>query len=160
MDPRTDLEKPFRASVLVSWAAVATLLIYAVLVEIIKSVLSPYPGIVRPSSLQVERYFLYGMAILVAIFLRVLIRALTKKKGNETLSLFVQKLSRAAVVISVVAELPALLGLISFLLTGQSRDFYYLLFVSLFLEFMYFPRKRAWEEMIRNATPQTQIERS
>lgn len=160
MDPSAELEKPFRASVLVSGAAVATLFIYAVIVEIIKSVWSPYKGIVHSSHLQAGRYFLYGTAIVVVILVRVLVRVLTKKKSGEMLLAFIQKLSRAAIVISVLAEAPALLGFIFFLLTGGSRDFYYLLFVSLFLEFMYFPRMRGWEEMIRNAYPQTQIERS
>lgn len=157
MDPSAELKKPFQASVLVSGAAVATLFIYAFIVEIIKSVLSPYTGVVHSLQLQVGRYFLYGTAIIVVILVRVLVRTLTKKKSGETLPVFIQKLGRAAIVISVLAEAPALLGFVFFLLTGGSRDFYYLLFVSLFLEFMYFPRKRAWEEMIKNAYQQVQI---
>ncbi len=160
MDPIAELKKPFRVSVLISGAAAATLFIYAVIVEIIKSFLSPYDGLVHASHLQGQRYLLYGTAILVVILIRVLGRTLTKKKSGEILPVFIQKLSRAAIIISVLAESPALLGFVFFLLTGGSRDFYYLLFVSLFLEFMYFPRIRVWEEMIRNAYQQTQIEGS
>jgi len=158
MDLSAELEKPFRASVLVSGAAVATLFIYAAIVEIIKSALSPYKGIVHSSHLQAGRYFLYGAAIIIVILVRVLVRALAKKKSGETLPVYIQRLSRAAIVISVLAESPALLGFVFFLLAGGSRDFYYLLFVSLFLEFMYFPRMRTWEELIRNAYQQPHIE--
>jgi hypothetical protein len=41
----------------------------------------------------------------------------------------------------------AVLGFVLFLLTGLSRDFYPLLFVSLFLAFMYFPRLRVWQDL-------------
>jgi hypothetical protein len=145
MEPSTDLRRAFRATVLVSGAVIATLFVYAVVVEVIKSVLRPFTGVARPSDLQTLRYLAYGLAVLVVILIRVLSRALIKSGPGESEQIIVRKLSQAGLVVSFLAEVPAVLGLIFFLLTGISRDFYYLLFVSLFLEFMYFPRISTWE---------------
>jgi len=52
-----------------------------------------------------------------------------------------------------LAEIPALLGLILFLIAGYNRDFYILLFVSLFLLFMYLPRLKNWEDILEHRPP-------
>ena len=49
-----------------------------------------------------------------------------------------------------LAEIPAILGLVLFLIAGYNRDFYVLLFVSLFLLFMYLPRLKSWEDILKN----------
>ena len=41
--------------------------------------------------------------------------------------------------------MPAIIGLVLFFLGGLYKDFYVLLFVSLVLIFMYFPRLKNWE---------------
>lgn len=48
----------------------------------------------------------------------------------------------------VLSEAPGILGLILFLLGGLNIDFYLLLFASLLLVFMYFPRRSGWEEWL------------
>lgn len=153
MDPFADLKKAFRMTVLVSGAIIATLFIYAVIVEIIKSELKPFKGLILTSDIHILRYLFYGLAVLVVVLIRILGRTLLKGNRGDVPQIFIQKLSRAAIIISVLAEIPALLGFVLFLLTGASRDFYYLLFISLFLEFMYFPRIKTWEEMIKNTFP-------
>ncbi|MCK7583580.1 MAG: hypothetical protein MZV65_54010 [Chromatiales bacterium] len=49
----------------------------------------------------------------------------------------------------VLGEVPAIVGLALFLVSGQALDFYKLLFVSLFLTFLNFPRAGAWEEWLK-----------
>jgi hypothetical protein len=148
MEPSIDLRGAFRATVLISGAVIATLFVYAVVVEVIKSVLKPFTGVVRVSDLQSLRYLAYGLAILVVILIRVLSRAVIKSRPGESEQVVIRKLSQAGLIVSFLAEVPAVLGLIFFLFTGISRDFYYLLFVSLFLEFMYFPRISTWETQV------------
>jgi len=48
----------------------------------------------------------------------------------------------------IMSELPALLGLFLFLLAGLNRDFYVLLIISVAVLFIFFPRRRAWEEWL------------
>jgi hypothetical protein len=49
----------------------------------------------------------------------------------------------------VLAEVPAILGLVMFLIGGSAADFYKLLFASLVLAFIHFPRRSAWEESLK-----------
>jgi hypothetical protein len=52
-------------------------------------------------------------------------------------------------VLLVLGEIPAILGLGLFLALGNAVDFYILLFASLALTFIDFPRRAAWEEWLR-----------
>jgi hypothetical protein len=157
MEPFADLKKAFRSTTLASGAVIVTLFIYAVIVEVIKSELKPFTGFLLMADKQVLRYLSYGLAILVVVLTRILGRTWLKGNPGEAPQVFIQKLSRAAVLTAVLAEVPAVLGFVFFLLTGAARDFYYLLFVSLFLEFMYFPRTKTWVEMIKNTYPQAKF---
>ncbi len=64
-----------------------------------------------------------------------------------------QETLRALAALSIVraaaAELPAIAGLLLFLLTGLRADFYLLAALALGLEVYYFPRPSAWEERLR-----------
>jgi len=50
----------------------------------------------------------------------------------------------------ILGEIPGILGLGLFLLSGYNIDFYVLVFASLLLVFMYFPRRTAWDEWLRD----------
>jgi hypothetical protein len=157
MGPLEELRKAFRVTVMASVAIIGALLILAVVVEIIKYRLEPFRGVFETPHRQVVRYIFYGLAVIIVVLLRVFGRVLVRSHERESLQAFVQKLTRAVIYIASLAEIPALLGFVLFLLIGTFRDFYVLLFVSLFLEFMYFPRIKTWEEMIENAFPQLRI---
>jgi hypothetical protein len=154
MDPFADLKRTFHMTVLANAAVIASLFILTAVVEIIKSRLKSFQGLFQIPNSQVVRYIFYGLAVLIVISIRVLSRTLVRSHHGDSSGVFIQRLSRAAIFTSSLAEIPALLGFVLFLLIGASRDFYYLLFFSLVLEFMYFPRIKAWEEMIRKTYPQ------
>jgi hypothetical protein len=161
MDYEAELKRVFRTSVIISWALVASLLVYALMVELIRSQLRPFPGIaVSGLPRQTLRYLAFGAAIGAALLVRFARQALLKARPGEDLRLLTSRLSRASVITSSLGELPAVFGFILFLLTGLSLDFYALLFVSLFLEFMYFPRLAAWQELTRQCFPQQSIKES
>jgi hypothetical protein len=158
MDYDSDLKRVFRTTVIISWALVASLLIYALMVELIRLELKPFPGLVVSGiSRQTLRYLGFGAAVGAVILVRLARHALLKVKPGEDLRFITSRLSRAAVITSSLGELPAIFGFVLFLLTGLSRDFYALLFVSLFLEFMYFPRLTAWQDLARQSFPYQSI---
>jgi hypothetical protein len=158
MDPSLELKKVFRAMVIMDGVLIAGLFLYALIVELIKSQLKPFSGLISMRHGQSLRYIFYGVAVAVVVLIRILSRIQTRAtQAGETLPQFIHRLSRGTVMVSTVAELPAVLGFGLFLLTGFSRDFYFLLFVSLFLEFMYFPRIKAWQDQIRERFPQSGI---
>jgi protein-S-isoprenylcysteine O-methyltransferase Ste14 len=154
MEPFEELRRAFRVTVIASVAIIGALFILAIVVEIIKFRLEPFQGVFETPHGQVVRYIFYGLAVIVVVLLRVFGRVLVRSHQGESPQAFIQRLTRAVIYTASLAEIPALLGFVLFLLIGTFRDFYVLLFVSLFLEFMYFPRIKTWEDMIRNAFPQ------
>jgi len=150
MEFETDLKRAFRTTVIVNGTLVASLFIYALMVELIRSQLRPFSGfLVSGISLQTLRYLAFGAAVGAVLLVRLGGRTLLKTRPGEDPHQLIFRLSRAAVITSAMGELPAILGFVLFLLTGLSRDFYALLFVSLFLEFMYFPRLTVWRDIAR-----------
>lgn len=136
-----------------SGAVTATLLVYLIIFEVLRSTRTAYGGIVPVVQRQLLRYVLYAAAVVSILLIRWLSRTLVKGPPGEPSSIFIQRLVRASIVVSMLSEMPAILGFVNFLLTGSSWDFYFLLFVSLFLEFMYFPRLQVWEAAAREKFP-------
>jgi len=62
-------------------------------------------------------------------------------------------LNRAALSSLAASMVPATIGFVLYLLAGQTRDFYFLAFVSLLLLFFYFPRPAAWEAILADRMP-------
>ena len=155
MEFNSDLKRVFRTTVIVNGALVASLIIYALIVELIRFQLKPFLGmLVSGPSHQTLRYLVFGAAVGMVVFVRLTGRTLLKVRPGEDLHHLISRLSRAAVITSSLGELPAILGFVLFLLTGFFRDFYALLFVSLVLEFMYFPRLKVWQDLARERFPQ------
>lgn len=148
------LRRVFRTALLINIALIAGLFLYALFVELVKSRVSPFTGFFPGPHLQALRYVFYGAAVVAVVLLRLIAKAMTRPGPGDDVLEYGQRLSRASVVTAVLAELPALLGFVFFLLSGSSRDFYPLLLVSLFLEFMYFPRLGVWLGLVKNAFPQ------
>jgi F0F1-type ATP synthase membrane subunit c/vacuolar-type H+-ATPase subunit K len=157
MAPDSDLKRVFRTTVIINAALVASLFLYALMAELVKSQLKPFAGLVSGLRLQTLRYLFFGAAVGAVVLVRLAGRTLHKVTPGEDLHLLIPRLSRTTVITSALGELPALLGFVLFLLTGFTRDFYVLLFVSLFLEFMYFPRLSVWQDLARERFPQQGI---
>ncbi len=157
MDRESDLKRGFRTTLIINGALVASLFIYAVMVELIKAQLRPFPGFASGSRPDSWRYFFYAAAIGAVVLVRFIGRAMFKASPEESVPHLIARLVRATVMTAALGELPAVLGFVLFLLTGFSRDFYILMFVSLFLEFMYFPRLKVWQDTVRERFPQQGI---
>lgn len=138
----------FRSTRLICAAIVASLFIYALIVEILRSRLAFFAGLVKPEEARPFRVVLYSLAILSVLLTRFTHRRMMASRPGESLQESVLRLSRASVMTAVLAELPALLGFVLFLLAGSSWDFYFLWFASLVVEFILFPRSSAWESSL------------
>jgi hypothetical protein len=150
LDDFSDLRKAHKTSSLVGAAALGSLFFYAVCVEAVRALFKPFLGFVRVEHTLSLRYTFYGAAIILVILNRVLNSFLLRKSAKGDIKAAVQTLSRAALISMALGEAPAVLGLVLFLLGGFSTDFFMLLIVSLFLEFIYFPQLRSWEDFIKD----------
>ena len=150
MDIRDELRVHLRSTTLIATAIVASLVVYLGLVEVLRAVYRPFRGFVTPSHIPQIRYAVFGAAVAVIVLIRVLRPRLLRKAPGEDPRTVLHRLQRAAIVTMVLGEVPGILGLGLFLLSGYNIDFYVLVFASLLLVFMYFPRRIAWEEWLRD----------
>lgn len=149
MEISEELRRAYRLNVMLGIVIFAALLIYVIIVEFIKASFKPFTGLVQVSNILIIRYLFYGIAILLIILLRLLRQALLHKKSVDAPRALVQRLSQTSILTLAICEVPALLGLLLFLLAGLSRDFYFLNIIAAILVFMNFPRLKQWEEWIR-----------
>ena len=152
MNPADDLKKAYQTSLMINIGVIGALIIYAVIVEILKSKLAPFGGFVNFGQIAILRYIFYGIAILQIFVIRILRGTFLRASASDDPKTFIIKLSRASIATAVLCELPAVLGIVLFLMRGHSRDFYLMLGLSFFLVFLYFPRYGNWEEWIKTMT--------
>jgi hypothetical protein len=130
---------------------IASLFVYLIIVEVLRAQLRPFRGFAPLPEMSTVRYVFYGLAVLEVIVIRLVQSLLLKRTPGDTVRITVQKLFRASILTVCLSEVPAILGLVLFLIGGLNKDFYALLAVSLVLVFMYFPRLSSWESwVVRN----------
>lgn len=150
MDIQDELRIHLKSVTLIAAAIIASLVIYLGLVEVLRAVYRPFRGFATLANIQQLRYAVFGAAAAVIVLIRLLRPRLLRKVPREDAKTALHRLQRAAIVTMVLGEIPGILGLCLFLLSGYNIDFYVLVFASLLLVFMYFPRRAAWEEWLRD----------
>jgi len=150
MDIQDELRVHLKSATLIATAIIASLVIYLGLVEVLRAVYRPFRGFATLANIQQLRYAVFGAAVAVIVLIRILRPRLLRKAPLEDAKTALHRLQRAAIMTLVLGEIPGILGLGLFLLSGYNIDFYVLVFASLLLIFMYFPRRTAWEEWLRD----------
>jgi F0F1-type ATP synthase membrane subunit c/vacuolar-type H+-ATPase subunit K len=154
INPADELRKAYRTTVLIGLVMMASLVIYAVVVEVIKKQNAPFSGFspLPPDVFTTLRYALMAVAAIEFIVIQIVNRAMLSAKAPATRTAstapFVQLVS-AAVVSFALCESVAIFGLVLFLIKGDTSDFYLFLMVSLLYFAVYFPKYGKWEEWVR-----------
>ena len=150
MNQTDDLKKTHNVAFVVNVAIIGTLILYAVVIEILRKQLAPFQGLAEITNVSFLRYILYGIAILTIFLIRVIRGMLLRKPSSEDFYLLRSRLLQTSLITAALCEIPAILGLILFLLTASLRDYYQLAGVSFILVFLHFPRYGNWEAWIKN----------
>lgn len=145
-----DLHNTYKIAKTVGVAIMASLFVYAIVVEYIKRQYEPFNGFapLPHQTFGMLRYVLLGAAGAEFFIIHFLDRALLSAKipvGTPPS----QRLMIAAVVRFALCESVAIYGLVLFLIQGSSMDFYSFLIISLFYFGIYFPRYDAWEAWVK-----------
>jgi len=148
-----EFDKAFATSRFLGLTFAVCLMFYLLLEEIVRARFQPFLGFARGTDVIRLRYFGFAAAVALVIVLRIVHSRILAAAARADGPRAVRSLFRAAVISLALAETPALIGLVLFLLAGLNKDFYLLLFVSIVLVFMYFPRKAAWETVIERRRP-------
>jgi hypothetical protein len=151
MEPTVDLKKEHQFTVIIASAMIVALFGYALVVEAIKFQHQPFTGF-APQSPNQTREGIFAGALLMLVAIRIIRNMLLKKTPNDTVKTLLTKLKAATIITSALCEIPAILGLVLFLMGGHSKDFYILLLYSLTLMVLYFPRYNHLQAWVGKAT--------
>src|SRR5262245_16443947 len=139
------LETAYRNAAITCGAILFSPLLYPVAVVIVTISLSPFEGFAGQMPPAV-RLALWTAATAVAGLIGIVRRALLGRSpaGDEVAQ--AKRLVSTSLTVAALAELPAVIGLGLFMLSGMRVDFYALLVLSLALQAIYFPRLEGWRQ--------------
>ena len=140
------LEAAYRIAVIICGAMAASTVLYALVVAVISVSLAPFEGFAPSAQPSILRATLWTIALVEAGLIGLVRRALLARSRSEDAAAQARRLITTAVVTAALAEVPAILGLVLFMLSGYRVDFYALLALSLTLQAVYFPRLDGWRE--------------
>ena len=123
-------------------AMIAAVFIYAGVVEVITWQWSPFTGFARldPHTAGLLRYIFLALAAGQYVMIKII--------RKIVLAHSLDNLPQAAIVTLALCESVALLGLVLFLLCGNSLDFYIFMFISLGFFYLFFPKYEQWEKLV------------
>jgi len=145
MENRDELGQHLRIVSLVGASILVSLFLYLGVEEFIRARFRPFQGFLAVTDVQRLRYALFALAVVAVILVRVLRQVILRRASSEDGKAALHRLQKASLLSLVLSEVPAVAGLVLFLIRGQNVDFYVLLGISIVLVFMYFPRRSAWE---------------
>ena len=142
---RTELRKKYLAAAITTGGIITAIFGYTVVVEALRH-FNHKPPIAPPAAYALKYvFYIMGVSALAALKLAARVLDVKKPPPAETAAL----LTKLAITRAAVCELPAVSGLILFILTGYYADFYLLAVFALGLEIYHFPKLSAWEERVR-----------
>jgi F0F1-type ATP synthase membrane subunit c/vacuolar-type H+-ATPase subunit K len=136
-----ELKREYRLATIIYIAMIATVFVYAVVVELIKKNFVPFKGFAPFPEVYILRYVFLGLTIADFFLIKFIWRKL--------LSASTQKLIETSVITYALCESVAIYGLILFLAAGSSLDFYTFMILSLSFFGVYFPRYSHWQKWVK-----------
>ena len=148
MDPERVLRSAQRRASYQMASMLVSIVVFFVIVEVIKR----KPDHVSPSDegFELLRIVFYGLAIAMVFVINVVQGFMLKAEKSDDIGPITNRLTTVNVIVSGLAESPAILGFVLFMVWGYDTDFYILGFVSLYLMVRHFPRYRHWEKFARS----------
>jgi len=124
-------------------AMIAAVFVYAGVVELIKWQWAPLAGFAKldPRTAGFVKYVCLALAAAQFGIIKIVPKVMPAKS--------VDHLTRAAVITFALCESVAVLGLVLFLLAGNSMDFYVFMVISLGFFYLFFPKYDQWEQRLR-----------
>jgi F0F1-type ATP synthase membrane subunit c/vacuolar-type H+-ATPase subunit K len=138
----THLKMRYFTANLIGLAMIASVFMYVGVVVVLQRVFAPFSGFatLAPAQVQTLKYLFVALALGIFFLIKILQRVI----GADS----VEKLFQAAMVTFALSESVAVLGLVLFLLAGNSVDFYLFMFLSLFYFWFFYPKYQDWEAQL------------
>jgi hypothetical protein len=147
-----DLKKAFKTSVTLYVAFMISIAIYLVVFEVLKARIPDFQGMMEKIDLPWLRYAFYALGLVQIFLIRFIRETATKSIATVDAKVLIGHLQRMSMISAALCEVPVILGLVLFFISGSAQDFYILLILSFLLFVLYFPRYTNWEEWIKSKT--------
>lgn len=137
---RPTLQQQFKTTNYIGLFMMASVFIYAVIVLGIDKGYIPYKAgqVINPGTSAIIKYILLGVALL-QYFLIKFFQKFSLKAPNY--------LPPGAIIIFALCEAVAIYGLVLFLLSGNSTDFFLFMAISLLYFYLFYPKYSDWERL-------------
>ncbi len=139
-----EIKKAYAPAAIAAASMTAAPLVYGVVVKVLMR--TGYEPPLSGETAAAAAYALYAAAVLPLLSLKVLAAKLGA--GRATAAETARSLIAAAVLKGAVCEVPAVAGLLLFVLTGRHREFFTLMLLSIVIQIFNFPRLSEWEEKL------------
>lgn len=133
-------------------AFMLSLVIYLVVFEVLKARIPHFQGMMEKIDFPWLRYAFYALGLVQIFLIKFIRETATKSITSVDVKILTNHLQKMSMISATLCEVPVILGLVLFFLSGKAQDFYVLLIVSFVLFVMYFPRFGNWEEWIKSKT--------
>lgn len=143
--PDHKIEIAHRQATIITGAIGGSLVLYAAMIEVLRRSL---PAQVEFASFEMLRIALFAVAGALVFTSTVLKGALLRNPPAHG-DLRIARLRTASIITAAFAEVPAIFGLVLFILGRETSDFYILLVVSIYMLVRHFPRREQWESYVR-----------
>jgi hypothetical protein len=150
MDYTQDLKKAYKTSAIFYVAFVLSLIIYLVVFEVFKARIPDFQGMMEKIDFPWLRYAFYALGLVQIFLIKFMRETATKSITTVDPKILISHLQRMSMVSAALCEVPVILGLVLFFLSGSAQDFYILLIVSLVVFVLFIPRFNNWEEWIKS----------
>jgi hypothetical protein len=139
----TTLKARYLAVNFIGLAMIASVFVYAGVVELLKWQLAPFAGFAKldPGTVTLIKYIFLALAAAQFGVIKTVQKILTASS--------VEKLALTAIITFALCESVAVLGLVLFVLAGNSLDFYIFMVISLGFFYLFFPKYEQWEQRVR-----------
>jgi hypothetical protein len=124
-------------------AMIASVFVYAGVVEVIKWQMAPFAGFAQlaPGTADLLKYIFLALAAAQFGLIKVVHKILPAKSADH--------LPQTAIITFALCESVGVLGLMLFLLAGNSLDFYIFMAISLGYFYLFFPKYEQWEKLLK-----------
>ncbi len=143
-----ELRARYKVSVVISAAMIMSILVYALVVEILDRSTGTFLEPLPLDSVITLRYVFLAAAFLLFMMTKFIRKAIVKRvdKNAKDKSASIDVIFRASIIASALADILSFFGLALFFITGDRVDFYVFGAISLIASILYFPRYNNWLE--------------
>jgi len=150
MEDNQTVKQAFRATTIIATAMIVSLAVYVVIVEVLRRQQEGFTGCAPASAQHLPDIFM-GVALLLIIAIQKSRNTLLKIRPTDQIEAKLRKLTMATIVTYALSEIPAIMGLVLFLLGGYVTEFYMLLTLSALMMGLHFPKAEHWAVWFRQS---------